>query len=36
VKKKSVEVVLKIIKINDSNHFMSRRRAVFMNWREYI
>lgn len=35
-KKRNAEVLLQIIKLNDSNHFMSMRRAVFYNWREYI
>lgn len=28
--------MLKIIKTNDANHFVSIRRACFLNWKEYV
>lgn len=33
---KIAQIIMKIIKLNDTNYFQSKRRACFLNWKEYI
>lgn len=36
VNEKTAQIIMKIIELNDTNHFQSKRRACFLKWKEYI